>query len=256
MLQAHPFLWHYLWLAPETLQLVLAGILIRRGLHRIFPIFLVYLLYEAAEEFTLYVMDLLPSVTWETYWHTFFVALIIKGFLRLLVIGELFTQLVCSWPVIAKFGNHLIRAAGIALMLLAAFAAAYAPIDNPRHAIISREHILEQTLYIILCGLVLFLFLFAGYFRVSWERHTFGILLGFAILFSERMAAWGVAANGLLFQNRQVLDYLNMATYHVCVLIWFYYLLVPGKKPTMSAVPLPEHNLAVWNRELERLLQQ
>jgi len=47
-----------------------------------------------------------------------------------------------------------------------------------------------------------------------------------------------------------------MGTYHACVLMWFYYLLVPEKVVTKSAVPLPENNLAVWNRELERLLQQ
>jgi hypothetical protein len=45
-----------------------------------------------------------------------------------------------------------------------------------------------------------------------------------------------------------------MATYHSCVLIWFYYLLVPHKVATKSAVPLPENNLDVWNRELERFV--
>jgi hypothetical protein len=47
-----------------------------------------------------------------------------------------------------------------------------------------------------------------------------------------------------------------MGTYHVTVLIWLYYVLVPQKVVKKSVVPLPENNLAVWNRELERLLQQ
>ena len=47
-----------------------------------------------------------------------------------------------------------------------------------------------------------------------------------------------------------------MATYHLCVFIWFYYLLVPAKATVKPKVSLPENNLAVWNRELERLLQQ
>jgi len=33
-------------------------------------------------------------------------------------------------------------------------------------------------------------------------------------------------------------------------------LLVPHKIIAKSAVPLPEHDLDIWNRELERLLQQ
>jgi hypothetical protein len=47
-----------------------------------------------------------------------------------------------------------------------------------------------------------------------------------------------------------------MGTYHICVLIWFYYLLVPQKVAAKPAVSLPEDNLAVWNRELERLIHQ
>jgi len=256
MLQAHSILWHYLWLAPEVLQLILAAWLVRRGMHKLYPVFLAYLLYEAVEEFTLYAMDILPSVTWETYWRALCIGLVIKSLLRFAVVGELFSHLVGAWPAVARLGNRLVSGTGVVLVLLATLAAAYAPIDNPRHAIISREHILEQTLYIIQCGLVVFLFLFAAYFHLSWSRRAFGILLGFAILFSEHMAVWAVAANGFLFERRQVLDFANMATYHACVLIWFYYLLVPEKTITKSAVPLPEHNLAVWNRELERLLQQ
>jgi hypothetical protein len=63
-------------------------------------------------------------------------------------------------------------------------------------------------------------------------------------------------ANGGLPQSRYLLDFLNMATYHVCVLIWFYYFLVPQKIATTSAVALPENSLDIWNRELERLLHQ
>ena len=71
------------------------------------------------------------------------------------------------------------------------------------------------------------------------------------------LGTWAVLANdGLLPTKRDLFDFLNMATYHICVLIWFYYLLVPRKVAAKSAVPLPENNLGVWNRELERLLHQ
>ncbi len=141
-------------------------------------------------------------------------------------------------------------------MVLATLAAAYAPIDNPQFAIVSRAHILEQTFYIIQCGLILFLFLFAAHFELTWDRCAFGIAFGFAIVWCEHMATWAVMASGALLSQRHLLDLLNMATYHVCVLIWCYFLLVPKKIATTSAAPLVEHNLDIWNRELERLLQQ
>jgi hypothetical protein len=46
-----------------------------------------------------------------------------------------------------------------------------------------------------------------------------------------------------------------MVTYHACVLIWFYYLLTPEKRTVHAQPSLPENNLEIWNRELERLLQ-
>jgi hypothetical protein len=256
MLQAHSILWHYLWLAPHILQLALAAFLIRRGLHKVFPVFLAYLLFEAAEEFVLYAMDVLPSVPWQAFWRAFCAGLVIEGLLMFALVGELFSNLVHSWPAVARLGNRLIRGSGALLVLIATLAAAYAPIDNPQAAIISRAHILEQTLYVIQCGLVLFLFLFAAYFRLSWNQRAFGILLGLGILSSEHMASWAVMANGFILERRYLLDFLNMATYHACVLIWCYYLLIPQKIATKPAVPLPENNLELWNRELERLLQQ
>jgi hypothetical protein len=74
----------------------------------------------------------------------------------------------------------------------------------------------------------------------------------------------GVAPNSA----RHVFDFLNMATYHVCVLIWYYYLLVPGKirnerkDPPQSALvdpplgPPTSEDLDVLNEEMERLLHR
>jgi hypothetical protein len=255
MLQAHSFLWHYLWLAPHVLQVALAILLWRRGLHKLFPVFFAYTIFEAIEEFILYGMDVLPSVSFEAFWRAFWVGLIVEGMLRFALIGELFLHLLPHWLALAKLGSQLIRGAGAALVILAAWAAAYAPIDDPQYSLISRAHILQQTLYIVQCGLVLFLFLFAAHFRLAWNNRTFGIALGLGVLSCEHLGAWAVTASGALMDKRHLLDFVNMATYHLCVLIWFYYLLVPQKSATQSAVSLPENNLAIWNRELERLLQ-
>jgi hypothetical protein len=256
MLQAHSFLWHYLWLAPHVLQIGLAILIWRRGLRKFFPVFLTYLIFEAIEEFTLYGMDVLPSVSAQAWWTAFCAGLIIQGLLMFALIGELAFHLLRPWPALANLGSRLISGLGVVLVLLAVVAAAYAPIDGTQTSISSGAHVLEQTLYIILSGLVLFIFLFAAYFRLRWNNFAFGIALGLGILSCEHLGAWAVAASGGLIEKRHLLDLLNMATYHVCVLIWFYYLVIPQGSATTSAVLVPEHNLELWNRELERLIQQ
>ena len=141
------------------------------------------------------------------------------------------------------------------LVLVAAVAAAFTAPDNDNW-LISGSHTLRQTVYITEVGLILSVFLLAAYFHIPWERIRFGIALGFGVAWCEHLASWALLATGSLSVRRELLDFLNMATYHVAVLIWFYYLVVPRKVVKESAVSLPENNLAVWNRELERLLQQ
>jgi hypothetical protein len=255
-MQAHSLLWHYLWLAPQVLQIALAITLWRRGFHRQFPAFFAYLVFEAIEAIILYGMDVLPAISGTTWWLTFCIGLVLEGVIRLAVMGELFYHLLGSRPAIAKIGGRFITGAGAAMVLLATAAAAFAPVDSHQFALGYRAHILQQTLYMIECGLILFLFLFTFSFRLTWDRANLGIGLGRGISSSVHLATWAVMANGGLAQSRYLLDFLNMATYHVCVLLWFCFLLVPQKSVTSSAVPLPENNLDMWNRELERLLQQ
>lgn len=256
MLQPHSLLWHYLWIAPQILQTGLAIFLWRRRLYKLFPFFFAYLAFGALEQLTLYAMDVLPSVSSEAFWKAFWVGSIIEGTIKFGVIGELFFHLLQSRPVIAKLGSRLISGAGAAFVLMAVAAAAYTPIVHRQLLLISRAHVLLQSSYVVDCGLALFLFLFAAHFKLIWNHEAFGIALGFGIVWCEHMAAWALSANGAWLDKSYLLDFLNMATYHLCVLIWFYYLLVPQKSATTSAVSLPENNLDIWNRELERLLHQ
>jgi hypothetical protein len=258
MLQPHSFLWHYLWVGPHILQSLLALFVWRRGLNKLFPVFSTYLVFEAVEEFALYAMDLLPSISIKTWWIAFCIGLIIEGSLKLWVIGELLAQVLHSRPAIAKVGARLITGAGGVLVLLAIAAAAYAPMDHPQYVWTYRAHILLQGFYIVEGGLALFLFLFVAHFKLTWNRPTFGIALGFGILFCENMATWSImATRALPYSRYPLLDFLNMATYHLCVLVWFYYLLVPQRiVAATSAVSLPENDLSIWNRELERFLRK
>jgi hypothetical protein len=256
MLQPHSLLWHYLWLAPHAFQIVLAVFLWRRRLYKVFPVFFAYAIFEALEEFTLYGMDVNPSISGQQWWSAFWIGLIVEGALKLGVIGELFFHLIESRRAIAKVGAFLISGSGAVLILVATIAGAYSRTGHPEYLLISRSHILLQSCYIVECGLLLSLFVFAAYFKLVWNGRDFGIALGFALVFCQHMGAWAVLASGVWVDKNHIVDFLNGLTYHVAVLLWCYYLLVPHKSATTSAVPLPENNLAIWNRELERLLQQ
>ncbi len=259
MLRAHSLLWHYLWVAPNVLLLILAVLLWSRKLHKQLPIFITFAVVSSIEQLTVYVADILPSVSPTKWYYLFGAGLLLEAIIKFALIGEIFSVVLGQYPSLAKLGKSLISGFGVVLVLLAAMAAAYTPQNSP-HWIVSDTHILEQTIYLIECGLILFLFAFTAYFKLRWSRSAFGITLGLGISACVHLATWAVMASPEFSDPYHVsLVFLNMFTYHVCVLIWYYYLLYTpsGKTGSKSGgPPLREYHLEVWNEELERLLHQ
>jgi multidrug transporter EmrE-like cation transporter len=259
MFQAHSFLWNYLWVAPNFLLLILALFLWRRDLRKQCPVFFAYAILAALGQLTIYAADVVPAIGPVAWWRIFWVALLLEGIVKFALVGEILAQALNSYSAVAGLAKALVRGVGVALILVAALVAAFAPQDG-RFGIISGSHFLQQTIYLIVTGLLVFVFAFTAYFRFQLSRAVFGIALGLTVSSCVHLATWAIAANaGLPNSKRVILDFLNMMTYHAVVLMWFYYLLVPGKvesKALEAAAPLPENNLELWNRELERLIHQ
>lgn len=242
----------------------------RRGVAKQLPAFFAFAVLSAAGQLATYAADVVPWVNAGTYWRVDWASLLVEGALKFILIGEIFAWVFGSYVSLAKLGRVLIRAVGTALIVTAAVAAAYVPQDG-HFGIVSGAHLLEETIYLVESGLLAFIFLFAAYFRLPWNRWLFGITLGLGVSACVHLATWGVLTNGGLPDSKRVLlVLLNMATYHVCVLMWFYYLLVPQRASKHAAPPAhspqdrlepparPTHEeeLEVWNRELERLIHQ
>jgi hypothetical protein len=255
MLRAHSLLWYYLWIAPYVLALGLCFLLWRRGLHRRYPFLVAFAAVSAVMQLTLFVADILPAISGPVWWVIFWIDLVLQGALKSFLIGEIYSHAFSIYSSVATVTRLSIRCAGVVLVLAAAIAAAFMPHDS-KFGMISGAHLLEQTIYLIETGLLAAIFLFSAYFRLRLARQVFGIALGLSISACVHLATWGIIANGgLRNEEKIVFDFANMAAYHLCVLIWFYYFFVPEKTDRKPPAPLPENNLAIWNRELERLLQ-
>lgn len=257
MLQAHSPLWNYLWVAPNLLLIVLGFIMWNRGIGRLFPSFLVFSFLSAIGDLAAFSADVIPSVSAESFWLIFWANLVVESILKFLAIGEMFSLLLGPYPSIARLGRSLVSGIGAVLVLVSSVIAGLGHGDNT-HFLISGAHLLEEMVFIIESGLILFLFSFASHFHLSWDRLSFGFLLGLGISSCEHLATWAIIANASPSEPvRTLFAFLNMATFHVSVLIWYYYVLVPGKVTSRpGGPPPPDDTLSTWNRELERLLQQ
>jgi len=258
--------------------LLLGGMIWSRGLWRKFPTFLAFALVSGIGDLSVFYADVAPSISAANFWRTDWASLLLESLFKFIVIGELFSRVLEPYRSVSSLGRNLARGSGAALVLLAALIAGLSRADSSMR-LISGFHILEQTVFIVEIGLVLFIFLFAGFFHVPLSRLSFGILLGFGVSACEHLAAWAILANAApSARGRTLLDLSNMSTHLICVLIWYYYWLVPEKKsppvkdeqerpPTQPPSDPPttfpgggpqDHEQTVndWNRELERLIHQ
>jgi hypothetical protein len=270
MLQAHSFLWNYLWVAPNLILFGLGLLLFKKGRAAAYPAFTAFAILSPIGGLALYSADVIPSVSAVNFWRVDWVALAVDSVLKFLVIGEVFSRVFSPFPSVSKIGRSLVSAAGVLLVFGATTLAAFSTGDSTVR-LISGVHLLGLTVFATECGLILFIFALVRYFRMPWDRFSFGILLGFGLSSCVYLAASAIITNtNATTRQRTLLDFLGLATYHITVLIWCYFLLVPGKKtprnddsdeddlnpPSAGSGATRDHEeqLNEWNSELERLI--
>lgn len=249
----HSPLWHYLWIAPHVLQFVLALVMLRRGLFREFPMFFAYTIFQMVEEGSLFVMDHSAAISANQYWCAHWVGVGIDVALRFAIIVEIFSSVFKKYAGLTQLSRIVFRGAAVVLLMVAIAVAARAPGDGTL-PIIARVHVLALAVSVMQSGLLLLLIGCSTHLGLFCRSFPYGIAFGLGIfasvdLATETLRVWTGSIAGYGF------DFVTMATYHCCVLIWLIYALAP-EAARSPAQEVPTSNLEQWNAELQRLLLQ
>jgi hypothetical protein len=108
---------------------------------------------------------------------------------------------------------------------------------------------------LIEAGMVLALFIFARALRIPWHSWVAGVALGFGVSASINLASaalraeWGVRAF-------IAVDLTQMASFHVCVVIWLVYLFLADRTPPFPDGELKISDLELWDQELQRMIHR
>ena len=247
----HSLIWHYLWVAPHILQVAIIVIMIRRRLVREFPVFLTYTLFQIVMGGTLFVLDHIDAVSARQYLNAEWVDTTGSIVLRFALIYEIFSRIFDPYPALVELGRLLLRWGVVVLLLVAVAVAARAPDDAT--PLLSGIHVLNSAVSLMQSGLLVFLFLFSSYFGLSWRSYIYGIAAGLGIFSSVTLATAALRVASGTAAASYSLDFVTMATYHCCVLIWLVYLLAP-ETARRAVQHLPDNNLEQWNTEMQRLL--
>ncbi len=245
---------YYLLIAPHILILGVCWVMVRRHLHRQFPIFFSYLVFETIQFAIAFWMILSASSTPSGYTTVYTIDLAGSTLLRFGILYEIFRHLVRHYAILERFGKPLLSWVAMGLLLAAVVLAFYTSGNGTDH-LLYVIYVLDRTAVILQCGLLLALFALSSYLRLSWRSRVFGIALGVGVVASVELAAAALRTQ-LAFSDQSFLDYLTMSAYHFSVLIWLVYLWAPERSPQFAVKAVPQHDLEVWNEELQRLIQQ
>ncbi len=244
---------YYLWVVPHILLAIIVVDMLRRRSYRQFPMFLLYTLFEILQ-FSLLFGIALSRIPTEGYTHAYSIGLGLSAAIRFAVIYELYRHFLRRYPTLDGLGRYLFCGSIGVLLLIATVVGASAPATST-DPLFNATYAMDRAVSVLQCGLLVTLFAFSRYFSLSWRSHAFGIALGFGIFASVELATSSVWLHLGAFGNRAV-NLFTMATYHLCVLIWMFYLLRPEQPTSYFSGPPVKHDLDVWNNELQRLVQR
>jgi len=246
-------LWYYLWIAPHALQAIIVFLMIRRRWYRQFPMFFLYNCGEIVQFAILFGVSISAFHFGVGYFRFYSAGLAVSAAIRFGVIHELFGQFFQRYPSLSGSGRMFLRCSVVVLLLVAVGLTMSAP-GTDTNFLLHTTYALDRTASILQAGLLVSLFLFSRYFALSWRSQAFGIALGMGILASVDLATSAMRLYGLI--SGRTSDFISMGVYHACILIWMFYLSVNERKSQRVLNALPEHDLDIWNRELQHLIQR
>jgi hypothetical protein len=235
-----------LWLTHPVLELSLAGVLFWRRLHRTFPVFFAYIVFQVvnfAVLFPIYRYNKGSEAYFLAYWITLAISLAI-GFK---VIHEIFLDVLRPYPNLNDLGTLVFRWAGLVMLLVAiVVTAASHQVGGDRldQAVI----IGERCMRFIQCGLILFLLFFSRHLGVSRRQYSFGIALGFGSYAAIELIGVALISGGQV--HTATVNLIDSAAYILSIVTWIGYALLKSASQEGSARLLMSQR---WDQGLSEL---
>jgi hypothetical protein len=212
--------YYALWIAHPLLQAGIAGVMLRRQMHRKFKFFFAYVVTQILTFAVIF-----PAFVWQNYsvyFYLYWFSNAISVVLGFKIIHEIFLDVFRSFHTLRDLGTVLFKWAGLVMLLVAGVVSVSGSSNDMvpwMQAIVTTQ----RCVRIIQVGMVLFLLFFSRYLGVSRRQHSFGLALGFggfAMVELALIASWvgnhlGSLSTGLV----------NMTAYNFTLMIWLGYVL-------------------------------
>jgi hypothetical protein len=206
-----------LWLSHPALELLLAAVMLWRKLHRTFPVFFAYILFQLVSFAALFPIH--QSGNYDLYFYSFWFGAVVSLAIGFKVIHEIFLDVFRPYHTLRDLGTVLFKWATLVMFFVALVVAAASPAGQS--PIVQAVTTVQRCVRVIQCGLILFLLVFSKYLGVSWRQQSFGIALGFGGFASIELAANALNSGGQI--NNSTVGFHDTTAYCCAILVWLGY---------------------------------
>ena|SRR3984885_13685988 len=209
-----------LWIAHPVLELSLVGLMFWRRLHRTFPVFFAYIVFQVVNFLILF--PIYQSGNNMAYFYAYWISAAVSLAIGFKVIHEIFLDVLRPYPNLKDLGTLLFKWAALVMLLVAMVvtAASQSGTDTPfGQAVI----IVQRCVRVIQCGLIMFLLFFSHHLGVSRRQLSFGIALGFGSFASIELVVLALVSGGQVHLPTSTLSLINTAAYGCSIVTWIGY---------------------------------
>ena len=246
------FLRDYLWIMPHVVQVFVLLIFLKKRLHKQLPLFCVFTVFEILRFVLLFTVSrFVTDSSIDVYLWFLTCTEAIDAALQLAVLYELTQNLIFSRTSLGGMLRRVFMWTAAGLVLVAA-ATSGSLHDISRQKIVNGFEILDFSTGLVQVGILVALVLFSRVLRISWRGHATGVALGFGVSACIELATAALRAE---FGRPAfiAIDITQMFAFHVSVVIWLIYLLLPDRSPAFSGHGFEKSDIQLWDQELQRM---
>jgi hypothetical protein len=222
-----------LWFATPMLAAAIAGYMLRGKLHREFPYFFNFVVFQIAA----FVLEF-PLRTWVNYYYLYWTLSALGILVSFAALIEILQKVVDGNNTARYFDPALLGVYAPALLVCMAIAAMWLlgrgggnEIDN----VTNRIYLVDRTVHVTQFALALLMVLFGTAVGISKRKLVFGITIGFGFAAAVNLAVMGLLSHTLV--SKMVLSRLNASAYLISLLIWLAYVATASRTADRQQLP-------------------
>jgi hypothetical protein len=233
-----------LWMSHPALELLLAAAMVWRKLHRKFPVFFAYVVFQLVSFAVLFPVH--QYAGYNLYFYSYWAGATISLAIGFKVIHEIFLDVFRPYHTLKDLGTVLFKWAALVMVFVALVVAVSSPAGQS--PIVVAVFTMQRCVRVIQCGLVLFLIVFSRYLAVSWEQYSFGGASGFGLFAAAELGGNALFAGGQI--SEATMGLLDTSSYCVAMLLWIGYAIAKASSRQSATAPLASQR---WEQSLTDL---